>query len=140
MGRSRNRMRRDTSAIANRRLPVSALYSPVPYTNSYLRTIEDRRSYHPEGTYRPARLFNESRHRLRAISASRSRSVARSRYRAPQGFGQLVHSVGFVRPQKVLICVRRKIRREVLHAKGVAGRRGLRRPKYNWYSQVSCRR
>lgn len=42
-------------------------------------------------------------------------------------------------PRQVAVCVRRAERREVLHARGVAGRSGQRTPSYSWRSSVRCR-
>lgn len=47
--------------------------------------------------------------------------------------------VAFQDPQRVPVCVRRKQRKAVLHAKGVAGRKGLRPPRRNLTSNYSCR-
>lgn len=49
--------------------------------------------------------------------------------------------VGFTLPWQVIICVRRKRRREVLHALNIAGRSGVGRGKRqhrNEYSEVRC--
>jgi len=44
----------------------------------------------------------------------------------------------FQAPQNVAVCVQRGIRKEVLHAKGVAGKTNLKAPKRGPYSGVSC--
>lgn len=49
--------------------------------------------------------------------------------------------VGFAMPWQVVLCVRRKRRREVMHALGIAGRRGVgagRRWHRNEWSDVRC--
>lgn len=49
--------------------------------------------------------------------------------------------LGFHAPWQVVICVRRKRRREVMHALRIAGKRGVGRGKTqrrNYYSQVRC--
>lgn len=45
--------------------------------------------------------------------------------------------VQFADPRRVLVCLRRKMRREVLHAKSVAGGR-VGKPRRNVWSDVSC--
>lgn len=44
----------------------------------------------------------------------------------------------FVDPNRVMICVRRQIRREVLHAKGYSGRNGSRTYKKSSFHHVAC--
>lgn len=108
---------------------------------SDLRELEDRRLWspvytHPATGYSPARTFFGVPAR---VVAGRARSAPGGRSR-PLGGVYPVVSVGFERPRSTLVCVRRARRREVLHALGVAGSRGLRRPRRNVYSAVSCKR
>lgn len=44
----------------------------------------------------------------------------------------------FVDPRSVLVCARRKMRREVLHALRKAGKRGQKTPRRNYWSDVHC--
>ena len=48
------------------------------------------------------------------------------------------HRIGFAIPEKVMRCVRRKQRKEVLHAKGIAGSRVSRRRRRDGWSNVDC--
>lgn len=101
---------RDTFDIASPRLSVSSVFAPSSaFTrSSLLREVEDRRTWHPEGLYRPARSFNVPRHRLIVpATAPLSKNVS--------------PAVAFAQPSKVLVCVRRSARREVIFAKGRAG-------------------
>lgn len=121
--------------IARRRLPLSK-FADQPL--SFLRTFEDRRTFHPEGEFRPLSTFtSRARYEIRPkFSARPSESV-----KAHSPFAQGNYPswrVGFVKPQEVLTCVRRNIRRQVLHAFRVAGKSGLGGPRYNQYSKVSC--
>lgn len=45
---------------------------------------------------------------------------------------------GFANADRVVICLHRKMRREIMHAMGFAGRTGQRRPHFNQYSHVRC--
>jgi len=151
MGRRRSKKQnnwRDTRSISNRQV-ARTKFDPTSYTfrdtatahsydpsydydenrnenrrkkNRHLRLIEDRRQHHPSYEDRPARSFNQANHRLIAIGLGASVPVA----------------IGFNRPNKVLTCVRRKIRREVMFALNKTGRRGQRRPKFNWRSFIKC--
>lgn len=118
MSKSKNRNTRARHAFANRRLSLRPLSTSRPSLS-----FEDRRTFHPDGLLRSPRVIGTTFHSLTA-TPTRSRSVP---------FG-----VGFVTPHKVLLCVRRKLRREVMFAKGGAGRRRMRKPNRNYYSDVRC--
>lgn len=131
MAKSRSRsVQRGSFVTANRRLsgPVYRLSSVLP---SLLRAYEDRRAYNPARDYRRAislgRVFTATvglKHPSRGVA--RPGMLARDTFR-------------FNVPRKVLICIRRKQRREVLHAAKRVGRGsggGARRR--NHYSEVSC--
>lgn len=127
-GKSKNRSGRDTSVIANLRLhrptvtPASMVFSD----------IEDRRYFHPEQGFRPALSFSGKPHRI--VVADPVRTVAPGK--SIKVYKQTRGTLTFAAPKKVLICHRRKTRREVLFAKRL-GRGG--RGRRNWYSSISCR-
>ncbi|UOF79228.1 hypothetical protein [Microviridae sp.] len=125
MAKSRSRTRseglRETPAFANRRL--TALTYTIRPAN-LLQAIEDRREFHPERAARPARSFSRSVHTL-AAPAGRP--------------GRVPVGVTFENPTKVLVCVRRKSRREVLFAMGRTGRGSARgRRRRSEYSDIQC--
>jgi len=124
-----NSRTRDASAITNRMLRSDMwLKFNAPMR---LREYEDRRSFHPEGDYAPAKSFSQSRHRLTVKKLRQHRAAPSLKTYSPS-------FVAFEQPNKVLICVRRKIRKEVLHAFRKAGRSGQRRPRRSWFSAISC--
>lgn len=135
-GRSQQRQKtRDTSTITNQRLRFENLIKPLPTISisnisKTLSQIEDRRTWHPSGSFRNARSFNNPYH---VLVAPRPR-VKLKTHSYP------THQVGFYQPKKVLICVRRQTRKEVLHAFNKTGKGGQRRPRRTYYSSVSCRR
>lgn len=135
--RSRNRSRRVASANAKRSLPRTQFPSRSNQIDleDYLRSIEDRRTYHPEGEFRPARDTSARRHRLTLPTPAPTQLMAAP---APFGFGGPPPGVAFQTPQKVLVCVRRKIRKEVLHALGHSGKSGQKRPRRSAYSDIHC--
>lgn len=106
-----------------------------------LQLLEDRRLFSPV-TVRPvSTLRRDAVVRTRPVIVAAPPVVAspsRSRRSTKSGLDIVPSRVRFGAPRRVLICVRRRRRREVLHAKGVAGRRGLRRPRRNFWSEVSC--
>lgn len=108
------------------RLPLQI---PVSIPSAYetpLQVFEDRRLFHPLGKNRPAASFQRSRHRLQV-----SPSSWRFKLSVPVG-------IRFARPKEVLVCVRRRMRRAVLHALGIAGSGAMAKPTYNWTSAISC--
>lgn len=130
---------RETFAFARRSLPLSSVFSfDSGRRSSFLSELEDRRTWNPEGEYRPARGYTASRHRL-AIVSGVPRAEVRPAAR-PRPFFGVPSGVGFENPVRVMVCVRRKQRREVIHAKGVAGKKGLSPPRFSFYSTVSCKR
>lgn len=90
-----------------------------------LLALEDRRLFYPEPALRPALSFPRSSARI-VVSEQSGNSL----FPSPR--------VSFAVPRDVSICVRRKQRREVLHAKGVAGGRVSRRRRRNQFSDVEC--
>lgn len=152
MSKNRSHVRqsrgRDTNVISNRRLPsvlsLSRSYQPIGFTS--LREFEDRRYYHPSGRFAPARSFSHSRHRL--VSPNRGLNSRSNPHLLARPSS--INAIAFGIPDRVLICVRRKIRKEVIHALGLAGVHrlyalglaggsgGQKRPRLTEYSRISC--
>lgn len=85
-----------------------------------LRTVQDRRRFDAD-PHKPARKTSGSKATFRAL------------HNAP------MQVIGFEHPKRVLICLRRKARREVLHALKKTGRgHGGGRKRRNAYSNVRC--
>lgn len=132
MARSRSRSggQRDAFAIAN---PVVAdpLRRTVFTALSLLQELEDRRQWHPEAIA-PARAFVRSASRLIARP-----QPSRVRGRRIKLFSPSM--VAFADPARVAVCVRRRVRREVLHARRVAGSSTMRKKRrFNPYSRIHC--
>lgn len=125
---------------------------PLPLTPMApfsLPLLEDRRQFHPEGPVRPPRSFDHystvkihepknrsAAKRTRTYSPSSDlwdnpRKSTRNRRAASQ-------EIGFSAPDRVAICIRRKRRREVLHALRKTGRGGRVRRRLNHYSKIRC--
>lgn len=126
--RSSSKARRVTSSNANRRLPSLSNSPRQLDLEAYLNEIDDRRTFHPAGPARNAVSFHSSTHTLVIPPTTQhpTRSVD-----VPAG-------VAFQAPHDVLICVRRKQRKEVLHATKKAGKSGQKRPRRNYYSEILC--
>lgn len=137
MGRN-NRKRRDTSAISNHRLP-SFVPSRSVFSDSMsdLSEIEDRRRWHPEGEFSPARGYSKLSTTLTRSTPNVNRPNPR-----PKSARLFISDLKetFTEPKRVAICVRRQIRKEVLHALRQTGGTGQNRPTYNANSMVSCQK
>lgn len=131
--------RRATPDNANRRLPLESLYNSLIKPSPTLLNYEDRRRWHPMGDYAPARSFNRSQHRI-IVGYQQPRKRPQNSNRPMNIRTYPTSSVAFHDPQKVLICVRRQARTEVLHALRKTGKTGQRKPRRNWYSNISCKR
>lgn len=111
-------------------LPGLTLRRPVtsylPNFSKPLTLYEDRRRFHPSGVKAPAYALPRSSSRLVVVD-----------YPGRPG-RQTKATVSFKKPRDVTICVRREERKQVLHAKGVAGGR-VRPPRRSEYSDVSCK-
>lgn len=123
MSRSRRRGRegRDTIAIAN---PL--LFFGLPFTSTLLREVEDRRTFHPSGSFRP--VFSPP-------SDAPIFKAARSKRPSSFPSDALAYSI----PDMTPTCIRRRRRREVIFASGKGGRRGRqRRHRRKWDSSIHC--
>lgn len=101
--------------------PVSPIVRPS------LNLFEDRRTFHPNRFARPAISIGKRADTKLVVPPDPLKSVQR-----------LNHVVGFKVPRRVVICVRRKIRKEVIHAIGAGGSKNLRKPHKNEFSKVKC--
>lgn len=126
--KSSSSARRDTSDIANVPLLTRPLvvHSAPPVSQPVL-DLEDRRRFNPTKTVsRPASI---------------RRDQARLTHRQTRKYIPFkTDPVSFADPVRVSLCARREIRKQVLHAKKVAGRSGLKKPRRNFWSSISCKR
>lgn len=93
-----------------------------------LQQVEDRRRWHPERKLAPAGTFSR-RDQRRIVEKSRSNP-----YNDPFPSWR----IGFEVPKKVAVCVRRKTRREVIHALGKTGAGARARRRKNQFTDVRC--
>lgn len=140
LGRSVNWGERDRPHIAKPRLLLSQNYAKSrERTLKTLREIEDRRRYQPTNHEdRPARTFRAAHHRLSLPSVRRTPPPSTpSSYFHPSNWPTA--TVSFRSPTKVPICVRRRVRREVVFAT-TGGGGGMPPRRFNEFSKISCRR
>lgn len=111
---------RDNFSIAN----TYVLPQATPRLTDF-RVIEDRRTFMPNRRYR-------------TLQGGRARVSFNSRFVANRGFGVASFRVSHGAPSRVLVCIRRSQRREVMFAMRKAGRKGQRRPKFSETSKIYC--
>lgn len=116
-------------------------YTPLPSSLSLL-DFEDLRLWHPDPEHGSMTFGN----RYASVTVHQRPVIKRSKTFAKWGFGRGL-PIGFQPPVgiqyahsfNVVNCVRRKTRRQVLHAKRKTGR-GVRRrkPRRTWRSAIWC--
>lgn len=135
--KSRRRSGRDASAIARRSLPRVnySLRSLMDGSQPRLSLGQDRRVFSPAPL--ATRTFGGIPTRLIAKHKASARRPATQRL-SWEAWPPV--RVAFDVPKSVALCVRRKIRSEVLHALDIAGSRGLGRGgvRRGPYSGVGC--
>jgi small-conductance mechanosensitive channel len=133
---SRKRNRRDTSDIASdlspRALPVNR------YTvnfNTQLRDLEKRQLQAARDIARENLLALEDRRRYKPDRTVRPPTAIKRKY--TRIVPHRLH-VRFNVPSKIALCLRRKVRKEIMHAFKKAGKGGMKKPKFNFWSKVGC--
>lgn len=132
------RSRRDNKHTLSKLLSLPRAVPSLPRlavtykTNNFaLGLIEDRRTFEPG-----LKPYNRSLRQMTVGKPARLHLVENTRYSAPS---QTKALVAFQEPDKLPLCVRRGIRKQVLHAKGVAGsKKPQNKPRRNEWSDVSC--
>lgn len=143
MAKSKSK-RRDNFTISTRSVPLTkndlelmsvtkkkyGLQPVDPAQKVMLQDFEDRRRWTPEKS-RPVKLVTGARARLTEV---------KHLIKSAPSLHQIKTYIAFQTPLKTLICIRRKIRKQVMFAKKKAGRSGQKRPHYNEFSSISCRK
>lgn len=126
-------VQRDHSPIAN---DTWSLLDQISAVRSPLKEVEDRRLWRPEPLI-SLRTLRSGRHRLTAPPLIRPRPAAFGR---PLRVGlPLPAKIMFRQPEHLVLCVRRKQRREVLFAKLKTGKGARARRKRTSWSNIACR-
>lgn len=126
----RGRSRRSETPIADATFQppirsLAPLFSDLASPLGPLSEVEDRRTFHPLDDFRPAMEIGGTRTGPRQVKKSFK--------------PQLPFGLQFAVPEKTVVCVRRKTRREVIFAKRKqGGGRGRKRPTKNWFSKIGC--
>lgn len=127
MARRRSDRIRSTPDSLSGLLTPERFLTGLDQARALIRSIEDRRLFHPERDYRPALSFG----RRSTLVISSSAGIAGRQNVLPA-------RVRFDVPEKVAKCVRRKERREVLFAKRKTRKGAGSRRRRDWWSDVSC--
>lgn len=126
---------RETHSFTNQRLPLDK-YGYFKKQAFPLSEIEDRRRFHPEGSRRPATTFRSLPARLKVRNLPLQKGTP---YTGQQISEFPTYQLGFINPSRVLVCVRRSVRKQVLFATGFSGRNGGRRYRLTENSRISCK-
>lgn len=141
---SKKHRKRHNAVLEPTRPLASLIMPPRPVR---LSPIEDRRLHHPLGKARPAKQVSGHPVKPHVVKPVKRRVVVK---RGPGGRPmrstrivsiQTVPSrIRFASPKRTLICLKRKIRAEVLHAFKKTGRGSPRKrhSRRNFHSSVSC--
>jgi len=132
-----NTYRGDPSEPRIRVLPSLNINS-LPEVRSTLQSVEDLREWHPDAILEaPTRSLRRSRVTLHSPAPKSTFSPRR------QKLASFFHSPeirAFSSPKFVAVCIRRKIRKEVMHALGKSGlgAKKTRRYRRNANSTIRC--
>lgn len=145
---ARRRGRRETNDFANDPLPPTPITSyRIPALPPALPNVDDYTEYARQILNRPpVNLDNRTWQPEVHPNRNRTRSGRIARVKLVSGAHSLFspHSqtkarLGFSAPQDVMTCIRRKIRKEVLHAFQKAGKGGRQRKhRYTARSRIKC--
>lgn len=116
---------RDLSNVVLPRIDPLADLRALNDARRVVTDIADRRRFHPMGPLRPAGGLTRNSTRLKIAPAQKR--------------GKLPSRISFNIPKHVAVCVRRKIRKEVIFASGKGGKGGRKAPyRRNYWSDVRC--
>lgn len=125
--------RRDNTLIANQRLPASIDVFNLRQLELPLTLIDDRRTYHPDPARLPKMITGAPvSFKVRKKPTTYQKSLKKNWQ------SYVPNLISFAENKNVLICIRRKKRKEVLFAKKKTGMRGQKRPRFNSYSSIHC--
>lgn len=134
---SRQTATRDANAISNDAL--SSLLSPAPALSPLLE-VEDARAWHPDPEQGALTIGG----RFARVVVHKRPIIARSKpiwaWRGLPVGPQVPVGLRFESPLKVVTCLRRKIRREVIFALNRGGKGGGKKakPRRTWRSGIRC--
>lgn len=134
MARNRGipRGQRDLTTLFQPPIARPRLLTPPRITAGVILTAvvpDDRRMYDPTRNTRRISSYGLNRHAVVPANVDRFGKAIRD----------LPYKLRFELPGRLAICVRRRTRREVLHALRHAGKTGMqRRKRINFWSNVSC--
>lgn len=126
------------------------LLTPFPSPSPLI--LEDRRTWHPEGDYRPSESLFRADHHVVEVFPADEPAVRPGRSQRPSTVRQIRPNTRsrprmrgkprfkYQHPKGVAVCVRRHQRKEVLFALKRTGKGARARRRRNYQSEVSCSR
>lgn len=108
-----------------------------------LSEIEDRRRHHPLGPNQPAKQLSGhpvKPHKVKSTVTRVKRAADGRPMKSRVAVVGVPARLRFAVPLRTIVCVRRKVREEVLHAlrKTGKGARRSKKARRNVYSHISC--
>ena len=133
-----------SSTIGGLKTDYTHLQNPYNITPRPAVLDHDRRLYKPDRTTRPPTNQPPVFARL-AIKVVKVKSAKRQFHAKINRFNPLYRArshvrkvIGFSVSRRLEACIRRKVRKQVLFAKGKAGKAGQKKPIRNFWSAIRC--
>lgn len=129
--KTRNRGQRDSKIIATQKVLGKKEHSYLNISEylaglKSLTEVEDRRTFNPRKNIRDSLTILGRPHQL----------VIKKAYPIKKAY--LTAKIGFQQPEKMVICIRRKIRKKMMHIFNIAGKTGFKKKRLNNYSKTEC--
>jgi len=144
---ARRRRRRETNDFTNDPTPTPISTYRIPPLPPPLPDVEDYTSYARQIFNTPPANLDDRTWNPETPNKNRTRSGRIARVKLVSGahalfspFSQTKARLGFTSPPNVMTCVRRKVRKEVMHALKKTGKGGgkQRRHRYTLKSRIKC--
>lgn len=143
---------RNVNTVARYRIRPAqgiSLYNRLAPKTNLFTLYENRRTWHPEGAYRPSRSLVQNYPRITETPPTRTQA---SYIPVWKGDDYVVPHTGEIllfkhmnpfkitweHPLKMIVCLRRKMRKEMMHALGIAGKTGFKPKHLTPNSYVKC--
>lgn len=123
-------------------------FTPNPnYNPQPPKVLEsDRRKHNPTRSISPLHPKAAARLTVKTANYARAQYLRAQLFtnspvkyaRRKAGISTLSERISFNAPKRLELCIRRAMRKQVMHAKKHAGKKGQKRPNRNFWSKISC--
>lgn len=113
---------------------------PTPIQQTDRRKYNPTRSVSPPGNRLASRIVSNVNQARSTYLRTRLLTNSPLKYgRRKFGISTVKERLSFNLPKRLEMCLRRKVRSEVMHAKKKTGKGGQKRPVRNFWSRISCK-